>query len=53
MLDALIKQMIEQGLMSVMPMRVIGKARPVFDFWSLMSYTREYEPLEAVDFGNN
>jgi hypothetical protein len=44
MLDKLIKEMTEKGLMAVAPLGFKGKARPVLDFLGVMVDTEEYHP---------
>ncbi len=47
MLDKLIKDMVEKGLMSVTPLKLKGKANAVFNWLDLMANTREQEQLET------
>lgn len=44
MLDKLIREMVESGLLGIAPLDLRGKARPVICFLGLMADTRLYTP---------
>ena len=42
MLDKLIQDMKEKGLISVAPLNLRGKAKPVLDFWAILADTAPF-----------